>query len=475
MRWARLGSVAVVLAAVGISLVPGARAAESATVESDEALTDRLHQLVIDSPALGRTAGVRVLLPTDFDDPANADRRWPILWLLHGVGDDSTTWTNNTDIEELTADLPLVVAMPEAGKSPEAGWYSDWVDGPAWETFHLRELLPLIESRYHAGGARERRVVAGLSMGGFGTMSYAARHPDYFLGAASFSGAVDTVIAGPVTSTTFALLHPYAGTPDDRVWGPYETSEITWRGHNPTDLASNLRPLALWVRTGNGVPQLDDPPNPASQALETGIYTMNTSFHQRLTGLGIEHAWFDRGYGLHTWRYWQEDLHTVLPELVALLADPPPRPERFDYRFVEDTADVWGWAFEITDRSGAAFTELVSVGDDGLTVWGAGTLTATTPTGYAGSWRVQAAGVDDVVAAGDDGRLTFTVPLDVSPVEISLTPVSTKPEAPTVQPDGQGRLPATGRDPVAPAAIVVGALVAGLLLRRVDRRASTSS
>src|SRR5438128_1855963 len=62
----------------------------------------------------------------------------------------------------------------------------------AWETYHMRELIPWIDSHYPTVADRSGRAIAGLSMGGFGAMTYAAKHPDLFAAAGSFSGAVDT-------------------------------------------------------------------------------------------------------------------------------------------------------------------------------------------------------------------------------------------------------------------------------------------
>src|SRR5439155_874330 len=83
-------------------------------------------------------------------------------------------------------------------------------------------------------------VPAGLSMGGFGAMSYAARHRGLFRAAASFSGAVDTRYVEPASGIGFNIFHDTFGTPDDRVWGNQVTDEATWRAHNPTDRAADL-------------------------------------------------------------------------------------------------------------------------------------------------------------------------------------------------------------------------------------------
>ncbi len=466
------------------SAVAAGPAPSAATLVSDVVVEGRLRELTVSSPALGRTAGVRVLLPAGYDDPVNAGRTWPILWLLHGVGDDHTSWTARTDVEGLTAALPLGVAMPEAGRTPEAGWYSDWVAGtPAWETFHLRELLPLVKARFHAGGARERRAVVGFSMGGFGALSYAARHPDLWVAAGSISGAVDTVLAGPAESVVFQVLHPVAGTPDDRVWGPYLTSEVVWRGHNPVDLATNLRPVTtLWVRTGNGVPAAGD--NPATAPLEVGVYPMNLSLHAALTRAGIAHEWFDRGHGTHDWPYRELDLAAILPGLDAVFADPPPPPDAFDHRFVEDERDVFGWRFTVSGRSEPAFTELTAVSRAGLVAAGTGTLTATTPPGYTGRWRVTTPTGTTDVDADEAGRLTFGLALSATPAAVTLAPVTGEAAAPPAPSDpvparparmvaAPATLPATGTPgPGAAAAWAAAALALVALVRAAGSRRS---
>jgi S-formylglutathione hydrolase FrmB len=109
-----------------------------------------------------------------------------------------------------------------------------------------------VDQHYRTTGDRDGRAIAGLSMGGGGTMHYAARHPDLFTAAAAFSGAVDT------NTLPVQALVQTAGFEDGHapgsVVGLRLTEEVRWRGHNPTDLASNLEGLVLQLDTGNGLP-----------------------------------------------------------------------------------------------------------------------------------------------------------------------------------------------------------------------------
>src|SRR5262245_52921932 len=181
---------------------------------------------------------VRLLLPEGY---RGSRTRYPVLYLLHGAGDTFATWTERTDVQEFTAALPLIVVMPDAGHDLNAGFYSDWVDGSRqWETFHTQVLRRYIDGHFRTLPRRNHRAVAGLSMGGFGAMSYAARHRRLFRAAASFSGAVDTLYPVPATNVLFQTQVVNVG-----IWGNPATAEDTWQEHNPIGLASTLRRSGL--------------------------------------------------------------------------------------------------------------------------------------------------------------------------------------------------------------------------------------
>ena len=121
-----------------------------------------------------------------------------------------------------------------------------------YETYHLDQLIPLIDARFRTIGRRAGRAVIGESMGGYGVMTYAARHPDLFASAVSLSGAVDTNYrAGAWRSS--ARVRPIQGGQPDAIYGPRISDEVRWHGHNPTDLADNLRDVDLQVRTAEGI------------------------------------------------------------------------------------------------------------------------------------------------------------------------------------------------------------------------------
>jgi S-formylglutathione hydrolase FrmB len=267
-----------------------------------EVLGPRVRDLTIESPAVG-TAVVRLLLPAAFD--ARPTARWPVLYLLHGANGSHEDWMRFTDVESLMAPTDLLVVMPDAG---DLGFYSDWWNGgrggqPMWETFHITELPQLLERGWQAS---DQRVIAGLSMGGFGAMLYAARHPGMFKAAASFSGAVDP-IGGELD----------IGQKD--LWGDPVAQADVWRAHDPVNLAKALKGTALYVAYGDGGQgPLDANPVP-SDDLEPWIADQNRTLVAKLHELGIPAKVDAYGPGAHDWPYWERALHRSLPMLLKAL------------------------------------------------------------------------------------------------------------------------------------------------------------
>ena len=359
----------------------------------------RLEQLQFRTPAVNGPTSVRILLPAGYK--LHPKRHYPVLYLLHGAIDNYTAWTVKGDTEQITARYPVIVVMPDSGPSGGyTNWYNDGAGGPPeWETYHIDELIPWVDRHLRTLASRSHRAVAGLSMGGFGTMSYAARHPDTFAAAASFSGALDT-----------NNLADIAVTPSS-VFGPRATQEVRWRAHNPWDLAANLRGLNLTIRTGNGLP---GGPYGGGDPVEIAVHQMNVSLHDRLQALGISSLWDDYGPGGHDWPYWERDLRETLPTLMAVFAHPKPAPSHFTFTAVEPRYAVYGWSVDIK-RPALEFSTLHLTGRHGFKITGSGSAIVTTPPLGSHSRRVRLT-VNDAhgrrtmtVAAPSSGRLSIMV------------------------------------------------------------------
>jgi diacylglycerol O-acyltransferase / trehalose O-mycolyltransferase len=302
--------------ACGSASRPGSRRSTSATnaaqatVLSSSPLRGRVQDLVIRSSAVGQPVPVRILLPGRY--ATQPTRHWPVLYLLHGCCDSYVSWTRSTDIERLSRDLDALVVMPDGGK---VGFYSDWLHGPGWETFHTQELPALLAARYRADG---RAAIAGVSMGGLGALDYAARHPGHYAMAASFSGIVDTLLSDTVARGYLNLVSSQ-GEDAQSLWGDPATDANVWRAHNPYDLAPRLKGVQLFVSAGNGQPGPLDKPGTNTDAIESSINPQNLTFARRIRALHLAATVDLYGPGTHNWIYWQRELHRAWPLIIRAL------------------------------------------------------------------------------------------------------------------------------------------------------------
>jgi S-formylglutathione hydrolase FrmB len=407
----------IMLATFAAAAAPAAAATNPLRLLSTTRPDPRLEQLAFQTPAVAGTTHVRVLLPAGY--AAHSHRRYPVLYLLHGAVGDYTSWTVQGAAERLAASYPLIVVMPDSGPS---GGYTNWYNGgaggpPEWETYHVDQLIPWIDAHLRTDARRAERAVAGLSMGGFGAMSYAARHPDLFAAAASFSGAVDT--SNPLD---------IAVTPNS-VWGPRATEQVRWRAHNPWDLAENLRGVNLTIRTGNGM--AGGPYGPgAPDIVEATVHQMSVNFHDRLVRLRIPSLWDDYGPGGHDWPYWQGDLRETLPRLMSVFVHPRPAPAAFTFTAVEPRFKVYGWSVALRRRA-LEFSTLRVSGRAAFRLAGSGRATVTSAALYRGGESLRVVVRDATgthrwrTRAGRGGRLMLRLSLGPSNPYQEYTPRAT--------------------------------------------------
>jgi S-formylglutathione hydrolase FrmB len=300
-------SVTKAAAAVGLAALFGAKAA---TARAATRLGPRTFDVSVPSAALGRSAPVRLILPSGFG--TQAGRTYPVLYLLHGAHDDYTSWTRETDVEAFTEGRDLIVAMPDAGPT---GIPTAWRSGPDYETFQLEEVPALLAREYRASGVR---AVAGVSTGGYGAMAHAARHPGTFAAAASYSGILDTTAPGvpPIVDAIVARenLLPLS------LWGNPVLNLLTWRAFNPRARAAGLRGTALYVSSGSGVAGGSGDWLP--EALESALWPSAHRFTDTLALLGIPVTTHYYAGGGHSWAYWRREFTASWPMLARALGVP---------------------------------------------------------------------------------------------------------------------------------------------------------
>ena len=282
---------------------------EALQVVGERVIDPRLREYTFSTPSLFEEAKARVLLPPGYED---SDRRFPVLYLLHGADAGANFWTI-AGVDRIVGDRELIVVMPDG----DTGFYSDWFNGgkggpPQWESFHTDELIPWVDEEFRTVASKEGRAIAGNSMGGLGALLYAAHDPDLFALAASFSG--------PVQVEPEALAEVLVETGRDpgylsRIWGPYPKEAERWGLHDPLAIAVDLDGTEIVLVSGDGRVRAG---GGVRSPVEATIGEMNAALDARLDELGIDHV-YEPGAGVHDVPDWQRALRRTLPRIDAAL------------------------------------------------------------------------------------------------------------------------------------------------------------
>jgi putative tributyrin esterase len=271
------------------------RAAQPAvTDEAKAAARARVENIQVESKELGRPTPVNVILPKDY---ATSTRRYPVMYLLHGASGKFSDWNNSSGIAAYVADLPLIVVMPDAGGN---SFYINSTGKGDVADYFIRELIPAIDAKYRTDARKQGRVIAGLSMGGYGAWKLALDHPDLFQATASLSGALFFGEGDPASPPLAPYINALYGV-----------------GVNPEVYAKNrlLPLLEKQVKDGKYTgPALyfdigaDDFLIKSNQEMEKNLLTNGA--------IPFEYAEFR---GAHTWPYWDEHVRDVLQFLMRQL------------------------------------------------------------------------------------------------------------------------------------------------------------
>jgi putative tributyrin esterase len=232
------------------------------------------------SRALQKATAANVILPeTQVEGP------FPVFYLLHGLSDDHSIWQRRTSIERYVQGLPLIVVMPDGGR----GFYCDAEEGMAWETALVGDLIPFIDKMLPTVAERSGRCIGGLSMGGYGAVKLALRHPQLFCSANSHSGAM-------------AFAHyPLSADPADAF--AVEFTRVI--GRNPVGGPNDLFALAKALEPD------DRPALSIDCGTEDFLLDANRTFHAHLDSIGYAHDYREFAGG-HVWSYWDEHVQEAL-------------------------------------------------------------------------------------------------------------------------------------------------------------------
>ena len=227
----------------------------------------------IRSEEMDKDVSASVILPDSHDIGI---RRFPVLYLLHGAGDDHRGWVSRTPVRELADTYGIIIVCPDADKT---SWYFDSPIDPKsqYETFVSKELVKYVDSNYRTFACREFRAIAGISMGGHGAMFLAIRHKDVFSTVSCMSGGVD--------------IRPFPNNwgIKDRI-GDIKKHPKRWEELTVINVAKTLKDGDLAISIDCG-----------SSDFFIGV---NRNLHKHFLDAKISHEYCERP-GVHNWNYWK--------------------------------------------------------------------------------------------------------------------------------------------------------------------------
>ena len=256
----------------------------------------RVEHCTIRSATLDADRNYSVFLPAGYD--ADPSRRYPVLYLLHGMNDTDRGWYDRGHVKDVMDQLtasgeacPMIIVTPDAGGNVAEGKWNGYFDmeGWAYEKFFFEEFVPAVESRYRIEADKEHRAIAGLSMGGGGCTSYAQRHPDMFCACYAMSALMhlpEAEAAKVEAGDKMALL-------TDAV---HRLSCVEYVLSADGATTNALRSVTWFVDCGD-----DD-----------FLFDCNIDFVKAMRAKHIPCQLRVRDGG-HTWEYWHSALYTALP------------------------------------------------------------------------------------------------------------------------------------------------------------------
>lgn len=234
-----------------------------------------------------------IYLPPDYEA---SQRSYPVLYLLHGGGDDQTGWVQFGEVQHIAdkafADgiaTPMIIVMPDANTG-QRGYFNDLKNEWRYEDFFFEEFMPFVEKTYRIKKEKRFRAVAGLSMGGGGSFMYALHHPELFSSACPLSAAT-----GPVTLE------------DTKAW-------LEQRSQKGTD-----EQISTYYKKYTALQLINDVPDDQKKAVrwyidcgdDDFLFEGNSLVHIAMRKKEIPHEFRIRDGG-HNWTYWRSALPNVL-------------------------------------------------------------------------------------------------------------------------------------------------------------------
>jgi len=251
-------------------------------------------KLSMNSNILNGERNFAIYLPPDYE---SSSRSYPVLYLLHGSGDDQTGWVQFGEVLRIADQAikkgkatPMIIVMPDANTG-QRGYHNDLSGEWNYEDFFFDELMPYVEKTYRIKKEKRYRAISGLSMGGGGAFMYALHHPELFSSSAPLSAYI-----GPLTIED---LKTNLSRNSDAKYTEQELQDY-FKKYNALELIKNLPAEKLssvrwYIDCGD-----DD-----------FLFEGNSLVHIEMKKKKVSHEYRVRD-GAHNWTYWRESLPEVL-------------------------------------------------------------------------------------------------------------------------------------------------------------------
>jgi enterochelin esterase-like enzyme len=255
--------------------------------------------LSMQSKILNMDRKYAIYLPPDYE---TSQRSYPVLYLLHGGGDDQTGWVQFGEVLTI-ADAAIlsgkatsmIIVMPDANTG-QRGFLNDIKGDWRYEDFFFQEFMPFIEKTYRIKPEKQYRAVAGLSMGGEGTFIYALHHPELFSSACPLSAGTGPLKLEDLSSGRWKQVSEGVSDADKEAW---------FKRYSVLSLIENMP---------------DDQKKAVRWYIDCGdddfLYEGNSLAHIAMRKKDIPHEYRVRD-GVHSWTYWRASLPCVL-EFVSM-------------------------------------------------------------------------------------------------------------------------------------------------------------
>ena len=258
-------------------------------LENSVIRTETVHSYIMDEDV-----NVNIYLPAGYDQ--QADKAYPVVYLLHGLTDTYTAWAERGHMKDVVDELiisgeaaRMVIIMPNAGDPDSRNVWNGYFNqaGHRYEDFFFGELIPQLEARFHIKGDKQHRAIMGLSMGGGGSTVYCQRHPDMFSSCYAMSAWLDND-------------EPWSENTEDKLYkvcqSVHDHSAIAFIENADDATLEKLRTVKWFIDCGDDDFLLD----------------LSLKLYQEMRNRGVKAELRVRD-GWHCWEYWHQALRLSLP------------------------------------------------------------------------------------------------------------------------------------------------------------------